>query len=711
MNINANVIKGCFSILFKHQSVKTDRSDTQAIGLISTHSDTMFFPCNLKVILLAMCALALSYSIVFAADYSTNTEEPQKTGWPLTGEELQFVLKPEHERRPGSEKKQHLPALWPVTPSAGFWGGTSWLDTHSNLVNVVQANKGPIDVLLVGDSITMQWGKAWTQHFGQYKTVNIGIGGDKTQNVLWRLDHGGVEGLEPRLVVLLIGNNNMFFTSETGIEPVAQGIKMCVNNLRDKFPKASVIVVKVLPAHAPGNRFYEDIKRVNAALDTLNLESDSKVRLLDMWGDMVDADGTLKKELFSPDNIHLSQEGGYKLYAEKLKPLIEKALLGRPNAQVPGSARYILLNVQSPTRQVLDEILSAVPLPAQSELRIGFSFIVSYLAREDQATIAYLKNGLDLARESGMPVFIWLDGEYWWQHRPDLWNWWDPGKPGFDPKNRENVEWHSWNPDDALKISWLNWGRQIRMLPPPNLMSPRYRAACHEKMRLLVPIILEWWKGLPPEKKDLLAGIKVGWESSIGVNNFYYPGGNELLEKPADKDPKHGIKATEVPARGLVQLGYAAVKTAGIRTEGQITEADLAEVARRHMEDLARLAAELGVPRDRLFTHGAGWKEKELLYGTPVNMFSCPGWSFYRHAGDPSKDAGVQEALARSDAPYWGAVEWLYQGPQEVDAWCSALRKTLADPRCRLICIVNWSSIKDNAAAHEALRHVAGGKP
>jgi lysophospholipase L1-like esterase len=214
--------------------------------------------------------------------------------------------------------------MWPVVPSAGFWGGTSWLDTHANLVKVAQASKGLIDVLLVGDSITMQWGAAWTKHFPTLKTVNIGIGGDKTQNVLWRLDHGGVAGLEPRLCVLLIGNNNMFFTPETGIEPAAQGIKVCVDNLREKFPQAPVIVVKVFPAHAPGNPFYEDIKKVNAALDTLNLEADPKVRVLDIWGDMVNADGTLKKQLFTPDNIHLSQGGGYKLYAEKLKPLVEK---------------------------------------------------------------------------------------------------------------------------------------------------------------------------------------------------------------------------------------------------------------------------------------------------------------------------------------------------------------------------------------------------
>ncbi len=175
--------------------------------------------------------------IASAIEYPYSTAEPQKSGWPLTDEERKYVLQAEHERRPGREINQHKPALWPVVPSAGFWGGTSWLDAHAALVKVAQANRGPIDVLLVGDSITMQWGEAWTKNFPKLKTVNIGIGGDKTQNVLWRLDHGGVEGLEPRVCVLLIGNNNMFFTPETGIEPAAQGIKMCADNLREKFPK------------------------------------------------------------------------------------------------------------------------------------------------------------------------------------------------------------------------------------------------------------------------------------------------------------------------------------------------------------------------------------------------------------------------------------------------------------------------------------------
>lgn len=121
-------------------------------------------------------------------------------------------------------------------------------------------------------------------------------------------------------MVLMIGNNNMFFTPETGIEAAASGIAMCVRNLREKFPQARLILAKILPAHEPGNRFYEDIKKTNAALDPLKLEDDPNVRVLDLWSDFTKPDGTLRQELFIPDRIHLSVEG-YAVYAARLRPL------------------------------------------------------------------------------------------------------------------------------------------------------------------------------------------------------------------------------------------------------------------------------------------------------------------------------------------------------------------------------------------------------
>ena len=266
----------------------------------------------------------LSVGTAPAIDYPYVTDEPQKTGWPLTDEERAYIVdKAEHERRPGRERNQHLPHLWPVVPTAGHFGGDAWLKLHEAHVRTVRENKGPVDVLLVGDSITIQWGDSWAKHFPDKKAVNIGIGGDKTQNVLWRLDHGGVEGLQPEAIVLMIGNNNLFFTPETGIEAVALGIQMCVKNLREKFPDTPIIVAKILPAHAPGNRFYEDARKTNAALDLLKPGGDPKVRVLDLWSDFTHADGTIKKDLFTPDHIHLSP-AGYEVYAEGLRPLLEE---------------------------------------------------------------------------------------------------------------------------------------------------------------------------------------------------------------------------------------------------------------------------------------------------------------------------------------------------------------------------------------------------
>ena len=269
-----------------------------------------------------LAALLLSTTLP-ALEYARKPADPQPSGWPLTAEERAYVTgKAEFDRRPGRESNQHLPQLWPVVPTAGFFGGDSWLKIHEGLVKTVQANPGPVDVLLVGDSITIQWGASWAKQFPDRKAVNIGIGGDKTQNVLWRLDHGGVDGLQPKTIVLMIGNNNMFFTPETGVAAAAKGVEACARNLRETFPDAELIVAKILPCHAPTSRFYEDILLTNAEIEKLNLGADPKIRVLDLTADFLNADGTIKKALYTPDNIHLSPEG-YAAYAARLKPLLE----------------------------------------------------------------------------------------------------------------------------------------------------------------------------------------------------------------------------------------------------------------------------------------------------------------------------------------------------------------------------------------------------
>ena len=369
--------------------------------------------------------------------------------------------------------------------------------------------------------------------------------------------------------------------------------------------------------------------------------------------------------------------------------------------------QFILFNVGANTApEALRAIHQEFAPPTNVRVCVGASAIFSYLDKPREQTRRELDRFLKTAQQNSIPVVVQLDGENWWRARPDLWNWWDSWRPGYSPTNRLNVEWTNWSPDAAIKIAWRNWGNQIRVLPPPNLMSPGYRQACHQEMRLVIPLVLNWWQALPADKKYLFIGIKLGWESSVGINAWYYPNGNALLNLPVNQDPSGGLKVDELPARGVAQIGYAAVKTAGLRTSGDITEADLAEVVRRHLADLCSLAGELGVPRERLFTHVAGWKEQERLYSAGVNSFSCPGWSFYRHANDPKQDIGFQKALQCSDAPYWAAVEWLYQGPRQTGLWQQALNNTLVPSNCRYLCIFNWENVSNSMAILQAVHQV-----
>lgn len=244
------------------------------------------------------------------------------------------TLKPEHERWPKDKNAM------PVMPSAGYWGGTTWLDTHKKLVEKVKnyPDKKNLDILLVGDSLMQQWGgtgldnlgfnKAWTSNFGEFRTINIGIGGDKSQNVLFRLEYNGVVGLQPKVSVLMIGANNLYqIHNGVSIEAMANGVKALVDVLRNKFPQGHVIVANLFPANDPPNAYRANNDKLAAQFANLQFD-DPKVHKLDFRGRYLNTDKTLKKTLFKPDLIHLSDEG-YSVFAEEIKPLIYEILKGK----------------------------------------------------------------------------------------------------------------------------------------------------------------------------------------------------------------------------------------------------------------------------------------------------------------------------------------------------------------------------------------------
>lgn len=201
-------------------------------------------------------------------------------------------------------------------PQAGF------IKTHEEYVAL--AKKGDVDVLFLGDSITAGWRGAgkevWSKQFDTLKPANFGIGGDRTQHVLWRITNGELEGIKPRVAVLMIGTNN---TGTDSAEDIAEGIKTIVETIRKKSPETKVLLLAVFPRGKeipnPGNTKIQEINKVVAKLD------DSKnVRYLDIGPKFLGEDKNIPKDIM-PDFLHLSPKG-YQIWADAMLPTLNEML-------------------------------------------------------------------------------------------------------------------------------------------------------------------------------------------------------------------------------------------------------------------------------------------------------------------------------------------------------------------------------------------------
>ena len=358
------------------------------------------------------------------------------------------------------------------------------------------------------------------------------------------------------------------------------------------------------------------------------------------------------------------------------------------------------------------QISTAFGPQSGKKVAVGNAILIYMFSRPMEQFKELLDRHFSMAEEYDIPILVELDPITFWQDVPELWNWWDPTKPGYDPKNKENVEWTSWSSEDAVKVGWLNWGRQIRLLPMPNLFSPAYQAAVKDRMDQFMTWTADWYKSLPKSKKYLLGGVKITGELGFGVNNWYYPGGNSYYDKPEEEDPKGGIRVDEMPSRGVGQIGYAALKYSGMRREGEITPADIYSLEKEYARFVADIAQGYGFPRGMLFSHSGGAGD-DLAAAVQPN--SCPTWSFYwAEAADPSLTPQVSKYLKMSDAPYWGCSEWNI-GDKPKEDWTEALRNCYSIPGCRFISLFNYGTIfsKDqdgnlvvNDAAVEALKEI-----
>lgn len=197
-----------------------------------------------------------------------------------------------------------------------------WMKRHESMNERVK--QGNVDLVFIGDSITQGWegrGKGvWKQYYGERNAVNLGIGGDRTQHVIWRLDNGNLEGIEPKLAVIMIGTNN---SGSNTPEQIAAGVTKIVDQLQAKTPKTKILLLGVFPRGANP----QDARRqVNEKTNQLisKLDAREQVHYLDIGEEFLEDDGTLSREIM-PDLLHLSEQG-YEIWAKSIEPHVEKLM-------------------------------------------------------------------------------------------------------------------------------------------------------------------------------------------------------------------------------------------------------------------------------------------------------------------------------------------------------------------------------------------------
>jgi lysophospholipase L1-like esterase len=227
------------------------------------------------------------------------------------------------ETKKAPAKKPAAPAVkQPADVSAPKLGNdgkpqANFLKSHESFVEV--AKKGEAQVVFLGDSITAGWNgqKAiFEKEYGQYKAVNFGIGGDRTQHVLWRVENGEFEGIKPKAVVLMIGTNNSG-AADNSPEQIAAGIKNIISAIHQRSPNTKVLLLAIFPrgateANNPGRA---KNKAVNALI--AKFDDGQKVRYLDIGAKFLTADGTLEKSVM-PDLLHLNAVS-YQIWADAIR--------------------------------------------------------------------------------------------------------------------------------------------------------------------------------------------------------------------------------------------------------------------------------------------------------------------------------------------------------------------------------------------------------
>lgn len=211
-----------------------------------------------------------------------------------------------------------------------------WMKRHESF-NAI-SKKGEAQLVFLGDSITQGWEKngkdVWAKTWEPLKAANFGIGGDRTEHVIWRLQNGNFDGIKPKLVVLMIGTNNTGHQGRpaaehggvayaSSAEQTAEGVKMILDILGEKLPEAKVLLLGIFPRGATKE---DAMRKQNIATNNLisGFADNQRVFYMDIGNTFLKPDGTLPKEIM-PDLLHLSAQG-YQMWADAIEGKVKELM-------------------------------------------------------------------------------------------------------------------------------------------------------------------------------------------------------------------------------------------------------------------------------------------------------------------------------------------------------------------------------------------------
>lgn len=198
-----------------------------------------------------------------------------------------------------------------------------YIETHRQLIE--RAKGRPMDLVFIGDSLTAHWllegQEIWNKEFSAWRPGNFGLAGDTTYGVLWRLKQNAISGLHPKVVVVLIGTNDL--SVGRGAEATAKAIQKVVQLIKSQLPDTTVVLLGLLPRGSSADPSRKLVNQVNEIISKLDNPQEHVV-YLDVGHSLLDEKGDIVPE-FTIDRLHLTTKG-YRAFADALKPTLERYL-------------------------------------------------------------------------------------------------------------------------------------------------------------------------------------------------------------------------------------------------------------------------------------------------------------------------------------------------------------------------------------------------